>query len=536
MTMKKIASLFIAGLLLANVSCKESEFTAAYPDPSKIAQTTVEKQFTGVLFSNREYVLPGYRHYFVTLRTSLNHYNQATGWINESGQYIPGSSGVEDVWFNYYNTLAQYRELQKVYAALPEDQQNDRRIFMLAAAVYVYDYTQKMVDVHGAIPFSEAGTLSTKGGDYVASSAKFDTAESIYIFMLDDLKSIATELNSITLNAGYQQSFQTQDFVNKGDVTAWKRYANSLRLRMLNRVSDVESFKARSNTEMAEILGNATTYPVVETNAQNIQINVFDINTDINSKGFQSGIASTDGNWFGNTAGKAIIDNMKTNSDPRLPILFEPGANAAGEYIGIDPMATEAAQTALFNAGRVAIYNRYTLSHNQFFPGVLINAAQMNLIKAEYYLRVGNDASAKTAYETAIGQSVEFYNKILSITNATGITNSTIPAQATQASVTAYIAGKGVNWNSATTSADKLKLIATQKWLHYNIVQPYDNWADIRRLDYPVLSFQTDNANNQTLPPVRWSIPGNEITYNATNYEAVRSTDKLTNKIFWDVK
>ena len=290
----------------------------------------------------------------------------------------------------------------------------------------------------------------------------------------------------------------------------------------------------RSNTEMAEILGNATTYPIVETNAQNIQINVYDVNTDINSKGFQEGLASA--GWFGNTAGKAIIDNMKTNGDPRLSILFEPGANAAGEYIGIDPVATEAAQTALFNAGRVAIYNRYTLSHNQFFPGVLINASQMNLIKAEYYLRVGNDASAKTAYETAIAQSVEFYNKILSITNATGITNSTIPAQATQASVTAYIAGKGVNWSSATNSADKLKLIATQKWLHYNVVQPYENWADIRRLDYPVLSFQTDNANNQTSPPLRWSIPGNEITYNTTNYEAVRSTDKLTNKIFWDVK
>ncbi|AQG80731.1 SusD/RagB family nutrient-binding outer membrane lipoprotein [Spirosoma montaniterrae] len=534
--MKKISLLLFSGLLLANVSCRESEFTAAYPDPSRIANTTVEKQFTGVLFSNREYVLPGYRFYFVTLRTSLNRYNQATGWVNESGQYIPGSSGVEDVWYTYYNTLAQYRELQKVYKALPADQQKDRRIFMLTAAVYVYDFTQKMVDLHGAIPFSEAGLLSTKGGDYAAASAKFDTAESIYTFMLDDLKSIATELNGITLNAGFQRSFQTQDFLNKGDITLWKRYANSLRLRMLNRLSDVASFQSRVSAEMAEILGNATTYPIVETNAQNIQINVFDINTDLNSKGFQGGIASTDGNWFGNTAGKAMIDNMNANNDPRLKILFEPGANAAGQYIGIDPLATEAVQSALYNAGRVAIYNRYTTSHNQFFPGVLINAPQMNLIKAEYYLRTNNDASAKTAYETAIAQSVDFYNGILAKTNATGITNSAIPTPATPASVAAYIAGKGVSWSSAATNADKLKLIATQKWLHYNVVQPFENWADIRRLDAPTLSFQVDNANNQTLPPVRWTIPGNEITYNTANYSAIKATDNLTTKIFWDVK
>ena len=280
MKMKKISLLFFTGLLLANVSCKESEFTEAYPNPAKIAQTTVEKQFTGVLFANKDYVLPNYRYYFVTLRTSINHYTQATGWVNSSGQYVPGSSGAEDVWYNYYNMLAQYRELQKIYATLSADQQADRKVFMLTAAVYVYDYTEKMVDLFGSIPFSAAGMLSTNGGEYVASSAKFDTAENIYTFLLDDLKRIATELNGITLNAGYQTSFRTQDFVNKGDLTAWKRYTNSLRLRMLNRVSDAESFKSRSNTEIAEILANATTYPIVETNAQNIQINVYDINTD----------------------------------------------------------------------------------------------------------------------------------------------------------------------------------------------------------------------------------------------------------------
>ena len=534
MNMKKITFLFLAGLLLANVSCKESEFTEYYPDPSKIAESTIEKQFTGVLFSNKDYVLPGYRYYFVTLRTSINHYTQATGWVNSSGQYVPGSSGTEDVWYNYYNMLAQYRELQRVYASKPTDQQKERRIFLLAAAVYVYDYTQKMVDLFGSIPFSQAGLLSSNGGDYNASSAKFDTAESIYTFLLDDLKSIATEMNGITLNAGYQKSFQTQDFLNKGDLTLWKRYTNSLRLRMLNRVSDVESFKSRSNTEIAEILGNSTTYPIVETNAQNIQINVYDVNTDINSKGFQDGLESA--GWFGNTAGKTLIDNMNANQDPRLPLLFEPGASAGGKYIGIDPAATEGAQTAQFSAGQVAIYNRYTLSRNQFFPGILINAAQINLIKAEYYLRIGNDASAKTAYETAIAQSVQFYNGLLAVSNATGITGVTKPTPATDASSTAYIAGKSVSWSSATTSADKLKLIATQKWLHYNLVQPYENWADIRRLDYPVLGFQTDNANNQTLPPVRFTIPGNEITYNTTNYTAIKATDNLTNKVFWDVK
>ncbi len=364
------------------------------------------------------------------------------------------------------------------------------------------------------------------------STATFDTAESIYTLMLDDLKKIATDLNGITLNAGYQKSFQTQDFINKGSLPAWKQYTNSLRFRMFNRVSGIDSFKTRASTEMGEILGNAVTYPMVESNADNIQVNVYDINTNINSKGFDQGLAST--GWYGNTAGKKIIDFMNTTNDPRLPIIFEPGANAKGAYIGIDPMATNSVQTTMFNDGIVAIYNRHTLSRNQFFPGVLFTAAEVSLIKAEYYLQNSNLPAAKTAYERSIDQSVKFYNSVAAISNATGV--NAPPVAATDAQITAYLAADGVSWDKAATTADKLSLIANQKWLHFNVVQPYENWAEVRRLDMPKLTFQVDNANNQTLPPFRWNYPGNEVTYNASNYAKVSSTDKLTTKIFWDVQ
>ena len=68
------------------------------------------------------------------------------------------------------------------------------------------------------------------------------------------------------------------------------------------------------------------------------------------------------------------------------------------------------------------------------------------------------------------------------------------------------------------------------RWL----VQPYENWAEVRRLDMPNLTFQTDNANKQTTPPFRWNYPGNEVTYNTDSYNTVRATDNLTTKIFWD--
>jgi hypothetical protein len=531
MKMKKLSLFVLSGLLLLAVSCKETEFTERYTDPQKVSKTTIEKQYTGFLSAANDYILPKYRNYFVSLRTILFRYTQVVGWPNDQGQYVPGSSGVEDVWFNYYNFLAQYRELQKVYMAAPSDEQKEKRIFLLTATVYLYDYTQRMVDLFGDVPFITAGMLSANGGDYEASAASFDGAEALYTKMLDELKAMSTELNTITLNAGYQKSFGTQDFVNKGDLMKWKRYTNSLRLRMLNRVSGATAFSARANTEMAEILGNATTYPVVDANDQNVQINIFNPSTGINIDDFQGGLEGA--GWYANTAGKKMIDHMSTNLDPRLPVIFEPGERAAGVFTGIDPLGINAEQTLQTNNGLIAIYNRFTISRNKYLFGTIFNAAQVSLIKAEYYLRAGNDAAAKTAYEAAIRQSVDYYNGILKLSNATGVA---IPAAATDAQTTAYIAADGISWAKATTNAAKLSLIANQKWIHFNILQSYENWAETRRLDLPVFNFMTDASNNQTLPPVRWNYPNNEITYNNANYKLVADKDKLTTKIFWDVK
>ena len=526
--MKKLLIILALAYMAVFSACTKSDFKESYTDPSKISESTVEKQFSGVLASNRWYVLPEYWNYFVVLRTTLNRYNQVVGWVNTANQYVPGNAGITDRWNNYYNFLAQYRELEKIYSGLSAEDKADKRIYMIAAAIYFYDHTEKVVTLHGSIPWSEAGLLSTKGGDYQNSYPKYDNAEAIYTKILDDLKAFSTELNSITIKPGILTGFKTQDFINKGEVTSWKKYNNSLRLRILARVSGATAFQTRAATEVAEILATPATYPIINSNAENIQINVTNLNSEIHSKNFRTGLED----WNGNLAGKAMIDHMKTNSDPRLRAMFEPGANAAGVYNGLDPLLTEATQTTLVNGGTIAIYNRSTLSRNEYFPGVIINAAEVSFLKAEAYLRAGNNTAAKTAYNEGISQSIKFYFALrsLSANNTAGALTPT-----TDAEIAAYSLAPGVNWDLALTTADKLKLIATQKWIHFSVIQPVDGWAELRRFDAPVLSFWLDNANAQTKPPLRWIYPGSEQTYNTANYEAVKSTDNLTTKIFWDV-
>ncbi len=516
------------GLTAAFTACTKSDFKESYADPSKISVTSVEKQFAGFLVSNRGYVMPDYWNYFVVLRTTIQHYTQSVGFVNSSNQYVPGFAGIGSRWDDYYNFMAQYRELENVFGKLPADEQTDKKIFMIAASIYLYDHTQKLVDLHGDLPFTEAGKLSANGGNYGSSLPKYDGAEAIYTFMLDKLKGFADELKSITVKPAIQAGFKTQDIINKGDVTKWKKYCNSLRIRMLSRVSKVASFQSRANAEIAAILGNPADYPIVAANADNIMISVFDLNSSIHAKGFRSGLED----WDGNVAGKKMIDHMKANADPRLRAVFEPGPNAAGVYNGLDPMLTSSAQTALVAGGTLALYNRSTLSRNQFFPGVLITAAEVSFYISEYYLKASNNAAAKTAYNDGVAKSTEFYYWLRTLSND----NTSDPLTPTNAGeLAAYLAMPAINWDLALTNADKLNLIATQKWLHYNVVEPYENWAEVRRLDAPIFNFEIDNANVQKQPPLRWLYPPSEQTYNTENYEAVKAKDNLTTRIFWDL-
>jgi tetratricopeptide (TPR) repeat protein len=524
--MKKILFILATGLAVVFTACTKSDFKDSYADPSKISVTSAEKQFSGFLASNRWYVLPDYWNYFVVLRTTVNRYIQAVGWVNSSNQYVPGAAGIKDRWDNYYNFLAQYRELENIHNKLPAEDQTDRRIYMIAATIYFYDHTQKVVDLHGDIPWSEAGKLSANGGDYGNSLPKYDNADAIYTKMLDDLKAFADELNTITVKDVIVTGFKTQDIVNKGDLALWKKYCNSLRLRILARVSDVPSFQARAATETAAILSNPSSYPVISSNAENIQINVHDLSSEIHAKNFRTGLED----WDGNIAGKAMIDHMKTNADPRLRAMFEPGANAGGVYSGLDPLATSSVQTALIAGGTMSIYNRSTLSRNQFFPGVLMNAAEVSFLMAEAYLKAGNDAAAKTAYNDGISKSIKYYYLLRAVSNdnTAGALTPTNDAE-----IGIYQAKPQVNWDLALTTPDKLKLLATQKWIHFSVVQPLESWAEIRRLDAPAFSFEVDNANAQKQPPYRWIYAASEQTYHTANYE---TKDNLVTKIYWDVK
>ena len=536
--MKKI--FLITALIIATgiTSCKKSQLSDAYVNPATAHSTTIEKQYAGFLSSDLDYVMYRYWNYFVVLQNTALHYTQAVGWQNAPGQYIPGAASITDRWNNFYTFLAQYKEFLNVYSKQSATDQKNKRIYLISATIHFYDQTQKVVDLHGDIPWSEAGLLSTNGGNYAKSYAKYDDAASIYTKMLDDLKGFADELNTLNVPAAVSSVMKTQDIINNGDVTKWKKYCNSLRIKLLTRVSGVTSFQSRVSTEIAQITSNASTYPVVSSNDDNILVKVYDLSTPISSDFYQGIIG-----WGANdVASKKMIDIMNTNGDPRLRAMFQPGLHPDSTlinpkkpiYAGLDQSLNGSDQQVLIASGKLSRYNFSTLSKNRFLPGILITAAEVNFLLAEYYLNAGNDAAAKTAYESGISQSVDFYYWLRTLSDD-GSAGPLAPTSTTEKN--AYITSNGINWLNAATTADKLKLIAIQKWTNYSVLQPLESWAEYRRTKLPAFSFVNDPSTSVLpQPPTRWIYPTNEQTYNTANYQAVKGKDTFTTKIFWDVK
>jgi hypothetical protein len=522
-----IVLVMFASLAVVFNGCKKSELEELYPDPGKTSVATVPQFFTGLLASANEVVLPWYWRFFVVEQPTLGLYTQAMGIQNAPEMYVPGASPVDWRWNQFYNgPMTKYRVFQSLYNDLSEEEQAEQRIFYLAATVFFYDQSQQVVDLFGDIPWSEAGMVR-EIGDLDEALPKYDAGADIYAAIITDLKAIAQELHGISVDSYTAGIFANKDYINHGVVTQWEKYANSLRLRMLARASAVSLPGINVAQEATEILGNPGTWPVVESNDENIMLIGDDALQATTSSG-TGGIRQAMETWgVYDIAPKAVCDFMVNNSDPRLEVMFDPNVN--GEYAGLDPLMNGTQQTQAISDGLVARYDTATYTRNNHFPGWIIGAAEVYFLKAEAAVAAGLDGQAKAAYEMGIRMSIEHYYNI----NKTGDYREPLPDPTVDA-VATYLSSADVNWD---TNANKLNLIATQKWLDFGLATLTQTWSEMRRFDAPHVDLSPDNssASGQTMPPMRYKYPSSEQALNADNYSAVANKDKLTTKIFWDV-
>lgn len=537
--MKKIYSLLVGLVMVYGFSaCSDDDYTDKYKDPSKTNTASCDKLMTGVFYTGAEFTYNSYWRMYTWENGGVSKYAQTVGFTNSEGdRYTLIDRYTNARWQRFYNILTQFRELQATYEKLPDAQKGLNLVFYLLSEIYIYDHLSQLIDAYGDVPFHEAGML-TVTNDLTSSYPSYDKATDLYTMMLDNLGTIYQQLNSGISTSG----LAGQDFINKGDMSKWMKYCNSLRLRLATRVASQGALADKGRQVIREILDN--NYPLVDGLNENIIALSFDDGDS--STGDPAGLNFGDGIMDGfkdhRYASQTMLDVMLTEetlgqNDPRLQVMYS--KNAKGEYKGLstrDAYATQQANTSSITSAYQAYaqIDSTTIIYNRNLKSPIATAAEVYLTKAEAYQKGWASGSAKDAFVKGILESTKYWYDMNATTINTKLTETTIrkydmPAES---DVTAYAEKM---WDAAS---NKEELIAVQKWLNFGYLQGAQAWNEVRRTGYPVLYFSTDDrANVLPTPPGRIIYPTSESMYNTENYQtqiqAMGGTDDYYSKLFW---
>ncbi|KAA6347556.1 hypothetical protein EZS27_004987 [termite gut metagenome] len=507
--MKKymIKYLSIIGILTIAVllcRCSDDAYSEKYANPATISEATCEKLMTGVLIQSNTWITPVYGRYFGWGSSYVGKFAQVFGFPNTSGRYEADSYGdPSGHWNDFYKSLTTFRVLEDIYSKLSDADKTDNSVFLWISQIFIYQQLTEILGAWGDLPYTEAGTLY-QTGDIKTSIPKFDTQESLYTMMLNDLKTLSDNLANSTLSVNASGKLAAQDYIFHGDVMMWRRFANSLRLRLGMRLSSQGNLVNEGKAAVTEVLGNETKYPLPTDNSN---MCAFYSTSGPDLKWTE--ISVNDPGRIQGYAAHAHISRMVNNQDPRLEVTYEL-APQTGTYAGLDPSKPFNALTdegMLIRSCYSSIDSASFRMNNMLIPGLIFSASEIWFIKAEAYQRNIAPGNAEAAFKTAIDLSVKMYYDINS--GATYKLPTPLPSQA---DISAFA---NARWAAIGTEyATAEEAIAIQKWIHFGFLQEFEAWSELRRTGLPRLTYATDNGSRCPNVPDRIKYPDNERLYN----------------------
>jgi hypothetical protein len=311
----------------------------------------------------------------------------------------------------------------------------------------------------------------------------------------------------------------------------WKKFANSLRIRLLMRMSDKD--KALATTEITKILADPTTYPIIEGNDENIALHY--LGSAPNNNPINENRKTRDDHRISKNLTDMMLDEAP-GTEPDYRILAYASLTGAGQIAGIPNGLTSAKAAAyqgngLANTSKIGSYFSAATA-----PGMLMSYAELQFLLAEAAHKgiiPGGEVDAELYYVDGITASYEQFATPMEegLVEYYGVD----PGDYTWEDLLGWFLEDG-GYTYDPDNADEL--IATQKYIAM-FDQGLQAWFEWRRLDYPVLTPAVDGTNGGKIP-VRVYYPSDEAARNPTNYnEAITrqssSASDLNTKVWWDV-
>jgi len=396
------------------------------------------------------------------------------------------------------------REVKNVVDMVNRSMEDPDRVNYAAAGrilkVYIFS---RLTDLYGDIPYSEAG----KGFIDRVFFPKYDAQEDIY-------NDFFTELESAINQFDPSAPFDGDVFLG-GDIDKWKRWGNSLRLRLGMRLTKVDPARAQQEVEAA-IAGG-----VMESNDDIVFLQHTENETNGNSD-----VMFADDNWRWSDD---FVTYLRDNNDPRLPVwgmVYDGDGNPqpdVSSWVGL-PNGTDANSPEADVYETFVRHNRETIK-DRTSPFFHQTYGEVEFLMAEAAIRGWNTPlSAAEHFENGLRASLDHMN-LYPNTNIT-------PEQ-----IEEFVASQPLDESSFEAS---LEHISTELWVQFtlNAMEAWSNW---RRTGYPELT-PVDHpigTTNGTVPR-RMYYPPSEQGINPNYQEAVDrqfgGRDDLAGRVWWDVE
>lgn len=497
----KFLSFLLIGLFFVT-SCSNEELLELNQDPNAAAEidpaymlATAQLQVSGDRYET-------WRGVLIYSATMIQHMAALPGyWSGDKYLYNAQYSGAlyERAYPGYVKLLA---------AVLEEtaDQPELANVNAVAKIMWVLGMS-RLTDMYGDIPYFQAG----RGFYDNVYSPTFDPQSEIYADMLQKLEEATAALDPSLEGFG---NGGVQDLIYNGDLEKWRKFANSLMLRLGMRLTKVDPGLAQQYVQRA-ISGG-----VMESNADIAYLEHTDGPAGIN----QSGIGMVFMADANQRLSSTFVDHLSSTGDPRLEVFAT--TNEDGEYRGL-PNGYDATTIREFEGtGEEPVsIDRYSTTNPAMTrlssPNFFQTYAEVEFLLAEAAIRGWHNGDAAMHYENGVRAAMEYltiYDESLAISSE---------------DIDAYLAANPFN------AAEGMRMIGEQYWI-VTFLNEYEAWANWRRTGFPALTpvnYPGNISNGQIPRRLRYFEAEYGNNGDALNNALQRmGPDEFTTRMWWDAE
>jgi len=485
--------LFLTTGLMLTTSCKK-DFKELNSNPNASVAALPEALLAPALWD----VVTRNNNRALRINNELMQVHVTTIDSDEIHRYVVRPSESDYMWNNWYQQLTNFRDM---YTGAADLNNNTFMGIALICDVYV---SSLITDTFGDVPYSD----SNKGKEGLYQP-KFDTQESIYKSLFAKLEQ-ANELladgkpmtlEQLAYDPVYGRNLPSGTTAAVGSpqvITNWRKFGNSMYLRLLLRASGKSS--AGAVAKIQEVVTNPTKYPLFSNNQESAVVrytttppyvsafNTFRVNDFSGDNGLSEFFINTLNGW----------------NDPRRTNW---ASIAGGTYSGIPSGYTRGKIPE-----RGSLYNNALM--NDPLLGSIMNYPELQFILAEAALKGYIPGNAKAYYENGVNNAITFWGQ-------------QVPA--------GHLVNPDVLWSEAESRDAKMDKIHLQKY-YTLFFTDFQQWFEYRRTGHPNLP-KGEGLQNGGLMPSRLKYPVYVQSLNAANYTSALTlfgADDLNTKVWWN--